>query len=74
MDADPIMAETLGIHCGIQTDKNFHWPDVIILSDAEVVVNCINSRAHVAAIDRIIQDCRENRDVIRFSLFICWGL
>ncbi|MCH79497.1 isoflavone-7-O-methyltransferase [Trifolium medium] len=58
IEIDPLLAEVLGIRWGLQTAKDLNWPTVTIVSDAEVVVKCINSKAHVAAIDHIVQDCR----------------
>ncbi|CAJ2657733.1 unnamed protein product [Trifolium pratense] len=52
-------SEVLGIRWGLQTAKNANWQTVTIVSDAEVVVKCINSKAHVAAIDHIVQDCKD---------------
>jgi len=39
--------------------KQLHWNTVIVLSDSEVIVNCVNSKYVVDAIDQIIQDFQE---------------
>jgi hypothetical protein len=59
IEIDPLIAEVLGILRGLQTAKNSNWQTVTIMSDAEVVVKCINSKVYVAAIYHIVQDCRE---------------
>jgi ribonuclease HI len=59
IEIDPLLAEVLGIRWGLQTAKDLNWQTVTIMSDAEVVVKCINSKVYVAAIDHIVQDCRE---------------
>jgi ribonuclease HI len=56
---DPTLAEALGVRWGLQMAKQLHWNTVTVLSDSEVVVNCVNSKYVVAAIDHIIQDCQE---------------
>jgi ribonuclease HI len=59
IEIDHLLAEVLGIRWGLQTAKDLNWQIVTIMSDAEVVVKCINSKVYVAAIDDIVQDCRE---------------
>ncbi|PNX62624.1 ribonuclease H, partial [Trifolium pratense] len=56
---DPVLAEALGVRWGLQMAKHLNWNTVTIISDAEVVVNCVNSNYVFAAIDHIIQDCQE---------------
>lgn len=58
ISTDPILAEALGVRWSLQLAKDHHMLKVIIASDVAVVVNCINSKSYVAAIDPIIQDCK----------------
>jgi hypothetical protein len=59
MEIDSLLVEVLGVQWGPKTAKELNYTMTIVF-DAEVVVKCINSKVHVAAIDHIVQDCREN--------------
>lgn len=57
IETDPILAEALGIRWCLQLAIDQQLQNVVIFSDALVVVNCIKGRTCVAAIEHIVQDC-----------------
>jgi ribonuclease HI len=56
---DPLTAEGLGVRWAIQVAIEQGFSSVTIHSDAANVVNCVNRKASLAAINFIAQDCRE---------------
>lgn len=54
---DPTIAEALGVKWSLQIAKELQLQKIVIESDAAEVVNCINRKKSLAAIDFIIQDC-----------------
>ncbi|CAJ2669717.1 unnamed protein product [Trifolium pratense] len=58
ISVDPIMAEALGIIRAIQLARDLGLNYVSIFSDAATVVDYINKKAKIAAIDMVVQDCR----------------
>lgn len=57
--ADNVLAEALGIRWCLLKVKELDLAQMIIYSNAAVVVDCINQRSSRASIDHIAQDCRE---------------
>jgi ribonuclease HI len=56
---EPAMAEALGIRWAIQLARDQGLNSFSIFSDAANVVDCIYNKAKIAAIEIVVQDCRE---------------
>jgi len=56
---DPLMAEALGVRWAIQVASAQGITSASFFSDASNVVNAINGRSTFAAINFIVQDCRD---------------
>jgi len=52
-----MLAEALGLRWCLSVAKDLRLNKVVVESDAATVVDCINGKAIMAAIDPIIQDC-----------------
>ncbi|KAK2447871.1 putative mitochondrial protein [Trifolium repens] len=58
IDVEPVLAEALGVRWCLQKAIELNLKDIVIVSDAAIVVNCFNSNNSVAVIDLVIQDCK----------------
>jgi ribonuclease HI len=55
---EPVLAEAMGVLWCLQQAIAANMSDIVIISDAATVVNCINTNSVVAVIDLVIQDCK----------------
>ncbi|XP_045789329.1 uncharacterized protein LOC123884299 [Trifolium pratense] len=58
IDVEPVLAEALGVRWCLQKAIEANMKDIVIVSDAATVVNCINSNQSIAVIEIVIQDCK----------------
>lgn len=67
---NPTLAKALGVKWGLQTGMELNLQKVVIESDAAEVVNCINRKSSLAAIDPIIQDCWDIMNLLGEALVV----
>ena len=57
VELSPMLAKAVGLRWCLSVAKDLLINKVVVESDAATVVDCINGKAIMAAIDPIIQDC-----------------